>query len=92
MLLLGLAPMVVLTAAAFAFRPVVEEMQTFGYVGLFAWNAIASGTLVIPLPGLASAAAAATVWNPALVALAGAGGSTWASVPPTWRGAAPTPP
>lgn len=75
LLVLALAPMVLLTAVVIVFRPLIEEMHTFGYLGLFAWNAIASGTLLIPLPGLAAAFAAATVWNPAFVALAGACGS-----------------
>jgi membrane protein DedA with SNARE-associated domain len=68
--------LVLLTAAALAFRPLIEDLQEFGYLGLFLWNVIASGTLIVPLPGLAAAFAVASIWNPILVALAGAAGST----------------
>ena len=76
MLVLAVAPMALLTGAALAFRPLVQDLHEFGYLGLFLWNVIASGTLIVPLPGLATAFAAAAIWNPALVALAGATGST----------------
>ena len=75
-LVLALSPLVLLTAAALAFRPLIQDLQNFGYLGLFLWNVIASGTLIVPLPGLAAAFAVASIWNPILVALAGAAGST----------------
>lgn len=75
-LVLALSPLVLLTAAALAFRPLIEDLHTFGYLGLFLWNVIASGMLIVPLPGLAAAFAVASIWNPILVALASAAGST----------------
>ena len=76
MLVLALSPIVLLTVAALAFRPVIQDLHNFGYFGLFLWNVIASGTLIVPLPGLATVFAAASIWNPILVAVAGATGST----------------
>jgi len=75
-LVLALAPLALLTVAALVFRPMIEDLQNFGYLGLFLWNVIASGTLIVPLPGLYSVFLAADIWNPILVALAGAAGST----------------
>ena len=76
MLVLALLPVAFLTFAALALRPVIQDLHTYGYLGLFLWNVIASGTLIVPLPGLATAFAAASIWNPILVAVAGATGST----------------
>ena len=76
MLVLALLPVAFLTAAALAFRPFIQDLHNLGYIGLFLWNVIASGTLIIPLPGLATVFAAASIWNPILVAVAGATGST----------------
>jgi membrane protein DedA with SNARE-associated domain len=75
-LVLAILPLALLTAAAIAFRSEIQDLANFGYLGLFLWNVIASGTLIVPLPGLLVAGAAASVWNPILVALASAAGST----------------
>ena len=75
-LVLALSPLVLLTVAALALRPLIQDLPEFGYLGLFLWNVIASGTLIVPLPGLAAAFAVASIWNPILVGLAGAAGST----------------
>ncbi|MDE2860252.1 MAG: VTT domain-containing protein [Chloroflexota bacterium] len=57
-------------------RATFETSRGWGYAGVLAANVLASGTFVLPLPGLAVAFGAAAVLNPVLVALAGSTGST----------------
>ena len=72
-LLLGLVGAV--TAAAIVFRQHIFGLVSLGYLGVFFMNVVASATLVVPIPGLPLTIGAALVWNPVLVALAGAAGS-----------------
>ena len=51
-----------------------------GYLGVFLGNVAASGTLVLPVPGLAATMGAALILNPIMVALAGASGSAVADI------------
>ena len=72
---LALSPLIVVTVAAIVFAGRLPDMDTLGYLGVLIANAVSSGTFVLPVPGLAVVFAAAALWNPVLVALAGATGS-----------------
>ena len=74
--LVALLPIAAITAYALLFAGDIRDLQNIGYAGVLAANLLASGTFVLPLPGLAVAFGAAAVLNPVLVALAGATGST----------------
>ena len=54
----------------------LEDLQTVGYFGIFLINVVGSGTFILPVPGIAAAIVGATIWNPMLVGVAGATGST----------------
>ncbi|HAL46456.1 MAG TPA: hypothetical protein DCP37_01755 [Dehalococcoidia bacterium] len=74
--MLAVVPMVLFTAVALTFRNQLDDVQGLGYVGVFALNVVASGTLFVPVPGLAAVMAAGAVLNPVVVGLAGATGSS----------------
>lgn len=69
-------PIAALTVAVLIFRDDLEDLHTLGYVGIFLSNVIGSGSFILPVPGIATAILGATLWNPFLVAVAGATGST----------------
>ena len=70
-LVLAFTPMVLFTVTALLFRHHVQDLNDLGYLGVFLGNLMASGTVILPVPGLAAAFAAAALWNPLLVALTG---------------------
>jgi uncharacterized membrane protein YdjX (TVP38/TMEM64 family) len=72
----ALLPTVAITIAAIVLRHDLQNLSTLGYIGIFLANLAASANMVLPLPGLAATFAAAGVWNPVVVALVGAVGST----------------
>ena len=74
--MLALLPLAAFTVAGFLLMPHLEEWGTLGYAGVFGINLLGSGTLLLPTPGLVVAFVAAGVWNPFLIALMGAIGST----------------
>lgn len=54
-----------------------QDLQSYGYLGIFLINVVGSGSLFFPVPGLAVAFVGGGLpFNPWLVALAGAAGST----------------
>ena len=71
-----LAPTIAITVAALLLRDQLAGASEVGYLGVFFGNLVASGSVMLPVPGLAAAFAAAAMWNPVLIALAGATGST----------------
>lgn len=73
---IALAPTIAITVAALLLRDQLAGASEVGYLGVFFGNLIASGSVMLPVPGLAAAFAAAAMWNPVLIALAGATGST----------------
>ena len=71
----SLLPLAAITAASLVFWRELEDLHTVGVAGIFAVNAVSSGTFVLPVPGLAAVIVGGTLWNPLLVALAGGTGS-----------------
>jgi uncharacterized membrane protein YdjX (TVP38/TMEM64 family) len=72
----ALLPTLGITVAAIVFRHDLQDLSTLGYIGIFVANLASSASMVLPLPGLAATFAAASVWNPVVIALVGAVGST----------------
>ena len=56
--------------------PNPEEFARYGYIGVFLATLLSSATIVVPAPGIAVVLAAATTWNPALVAVVASIGGT----------------
>ena len=52
------------------FREYLPTSSKYGYFGIFMANLIASSTLIIPLPGVATVFLGGSLWNPILVGLA----------------------
>jgi membrane protein DedA with SNARE-associated domain len=73
---IALAPTIAITVTALLLKDQLAGASEVGYLGVFFGNLIASGSLMLPVPGLAAAFAPAAMWNPILIALAGASGST----------------
>lgn len=53
----------------------VEELASYGYLGIFVFSILANATIILPAPGIAVVFALGGVLNPILVALAAAAGS-----------------
>lgn len=76
-ILLGFVPLVLITTYLVIARPDLSQWSAYGYVGVFALMATANATVLLPMPGLATVAAAGALWNPFLVGVAGGlGGAT----------------
>lgn len=58
------------------FREQLSHMTSLGLAGLFFVNFFSSATLFLPTPGFISVAVASNIYNPILVALVGALGSS----------------
>lgn len=71
-----LTPTIAITVAALLLREQLAGASEVGYLGVFFGNLVASGSVLLPVPGLAAALAAAALWNPVFIAIAGATGST----------------
>ena len=68
------------------FMPNLEALAQYGYLGVFLASAVSSATIIIPIPGLAVVLTAATIWNPALVALIASVGYTLGEVTSYYAG------
>jgi membrane protein YqaA with SNARE-associated domain len=56
--------------------PNMEEFARYGYIGVFLATLLGSATIIVPAPGIVVILAAATFWNPALVAVVASVGGT----------------
>lgn len=70
-MLLALLPLVLVTAFMAVVRPDLRSLAVYGYVGVFGIMLAGNATVLLPMPGLATVAAAGALWNPLLVGLAG---------------------
>ncbi|MCL5109246.1 MAG: VTT domain-containing protein [Chloroflexi bacterium] len=69
--LLAALPLVLVTAVVAILRPDLRALAAYGYAGVFGIMLVGNATVLLPLPGLATVAAAGALWNPLLVGLAG---------------------
>ena len=76
LLSVAIAIVATIVVGSILFREKIEEIGGIGYVGIVLANAIGSATIVLPVPTIATVVIGATIWNPVLVGIAGATGST----------------
>lgn len=56
-------------------REKIEDLQAYGYPGIFLFSILANATILIPLPGVVITSAMGAVFNPLWVALAAGAGA-----------------
>lgn len=66
---------IVMVVLLWIFREHLPTSPKYGYFGIFMANLIASSTLIIPLPGVATVLLGGSLWNPVLVGLVSGLGS-----------------
>lgn len=71
--LVGLAVLTVILL--WVFREHLPTSSKYGYFGIFMANLVASSTLIVPLPGVATVFLGGSLWNPVLVGLVSGLGS-----------------
>jgi uncharacterized membrane protein YdjX (TVP38/TMEM64 family) len=69
--ILAALPLILVTAFVIIVRPDLASLAGYGYLGVFLLMLLSSATVLMPMPGLATVAAAGILWNPFLVGLAG---------------------
>jgi membrane protein YqaA with SNARE-associated domain len=67
---------IALTVFLFLNRDRVQELEAFGYPGVFLISLLSNATLILPVPGVLFTSAMGAVFNPYLVALAAGSGAT----------------
>ena len=82
----GLVFAVLISLFIFVFREELQIFKQFGYLGLFALNALGSATLVLPTPLFMTAFAAGSVLNPFIVTLVSSLGSAIGELTGYWAG------
>ncbi len=65
-----------ISALTIYFFPHIKEFGKYGYLGVFLASLISSSTVLMPAPGPAVVIVAATIWNPAWVAVVASIGGT----------------
>ncbi len=65
-----------LTVLLFVYRDRVQELEAFGYPGIFLVSMLSNATLILPVPGVLFTSAMGAVFNPFFVALAAGTGAT----------------
>jgi uncharacterized membrane protein YdjX (TVP38/TMEM64 family) len=72
MVLLGV---IVLTVILVINREKIQELQAFGYPGIFLVSILANATILVPVPGVVFTSAMGAVFNPFWVSIAAGGGA-----------------
>ena len=72
---LVLLGVIAITVFIFSIRDQAENLQGYGYPGIFALSLLSNATLILPAPGIALTFAFGAVFNPFGVALAAGAGS-----------------
>jgi membrane protein YqaA with SNARE-associated domain len=60
----------------YLFRDQVEKLGQFGYLGAFLISLVSSLSIILPIPGIIILIAMGTIFNPILIAVAGAAGGS----------------
>ena len=74
--ILVLLAVIGLSAYIFSIRDQAAQFGAYGYPGIFLISLLANATVILPAPGVAVVFAMGSVFPPAFVALAAAGGAT----------------
>lgn len=64
-----------LSVFLFSIRDQVQELEGYGYPGVFLFNLLSSATLILPVPGVAVTSIMGAVFDPFWVALAAGSGA-----------------
>lgn len=73
--ILALAFVVALTVFLYLNRDKVEQLEVFGYPGIFLVSLLSNATLILPVPGVLFTSAMGAVFNPFWVAIAAGSGA-----------------
>jgi membrane protein DedA with SNARE-associated domain len=73
--LLVLGGVILLTVLLIIYREQIQELERFGYAGIFLVSIFANATIIIPLPGVALTSVMGAVFNPFWVAVAAGSGA-----------------
>jgi len=65
-----------LTVLLFVYRDRVQQLEAFGYTGMFLVSLLSNATLILPVPGVLVTSAMGAVFNPFWLALAAGSGAT----------------
>jgi membrane protein YqaA with SNARE-associated domain len=65
-----------LTVLLFVYRDRVQQLEAFGYSGMFLVSLLSNATLILPVPGVLVTSAMGAVFNPFWLALAAGSGAT----------------
>lgn len=68
--LIGLLAVIGLTILLVINRERIQELQAFGYPGIFLFSLLANATILIPVPGVVFTSAMGAVFNPLYVSIA----------------------
>lgn len=66
---------IALTVVLVINRDRIQELQAYGYPGIFLFSILANATILIPVPGVIFTSAMGAVFNPLLVSLAAGAGA-----------------
>jgi uncharacterized membrane protein YdjX (TVP38/TMEM64 family) len=64
-----------LSVYLFLIRDQIQQLEEYGYPGIFVFNLLSSATLILPVPGVAVTSLMGAVFNPFWVALAAGSGA-----------------
>jgi membrane protein YqaA with SNARE-associated domain len=72
---LVLLAVIALTILLVIKRDQIQQLQAYGYPGIFLFSILANATILIPVPGVVFTSAMGAVFNPFFVSLAAGGGA-----------------
>lgn len=67
---------IALSVYLYSIRSQIQELEGYGYPGIFLFNLLSSATLILPVPGVAVTSFMGAVFNPFWVAVAAGTGAT----------------
>lgn len=67
---------IALSVYLYSIRGRIQELEGYGYPGIFLFNLLSSATLILPVPGVAVTSFMGAVFNPFWVAVAAGTGAT----------------
>ena len=73
-----------LSVILYFIRDRVQELEDYGYPGIFLFNMLANATLILPVPGVLVTSLMGGVLNPFWVAIAAGTGAALGEFPATW--------
>lgn len=73
--ILILVAVIALTVILIINRERIQELQTYGYPGIFLFSILANATILVPVPGVVFTSAMGAVFNPFFVSIAAGAGA-----------------